>query len=231
MDGDDTYRQALCTHLAASGNEVHGIGLGADLDVVLTRLSIDVALCNIHLPDETGFSVAARLRMLSSAGLVLLAETERREDRILALSLGVDHYVTRSGDFHELEMLVANLHRRLNGPPVDARTPLPDPRTPAGAWLFDAARWTLTAPEGAVITLSLAEHILVSALIARVGDVVPREELLAALDRGEVRLFSRNVDMIVSRLRKKVAQVSSERLPVLSARGIGYVFTGVAVTS
>src|SRR3546814_7378205 len=52
---------------------------------------------------------------LSDAGLVLLTAAARREDRVLALSLGVDHYLVKPDDHHELEMVIRNLHRRLRG--------------------------------------------------------------------------------------------------------------------
>src|SRR3546814_6972233 len=65
---------------------------GTTLDEALHSGPCDAALFNVHLPVESGFSLAARLRLVSDAWLVLLTAAARREDRVLALSLGVDHY-------------------------------------------------------------------------------------------------------------------------------------------
>src|SRR3546814_18977115 len=89
---------------------------------------------------------------LSDAGLVLLTAAARREDRVLALSLGVDHYLVKPDDHHELEMVIRNLHRRLRGAARDL-----EPARPR-QWMFDAARWSITPPTGAISTLSLADY-------------------------------------------------------------------------
>jgi DNA-binding response OmpR family regulator len=223
VDSDNTYRDAVCAHLSAAGMDTRGIAAGAQLDPALAQGPFDVVLCEVDLPDESGFSVAARLRLVSASGLVLLTKTEKREDRILALTVGVDHYLVKPEDLRELEMLVVNLHKRANEGSTQQITG--GAALPSG-WTFDAARWTLAAPEGGAVPLSRAEHLLLGCLLGHIGEVVTRDELLDVLDRRDVRVYSRNVDMIISRLRRKVARISSEKLPILSARGIGYVFTG-----
>src|SRR3546814_6531756 len=77
--------------------------------------------------------------------------------------------------------------------------------------MFDAARGSITTPTGAIVTLSLAEYTVIAALLARPGDAVSRDDLLTALDRRDVRVYSRNLDMIVSRLRRKVARAGVDR--------------------
>src|SRR3546814_3104261 len=151
---------------------------GTTLDEALHSGPCDAALFNVHLPVESGFSLAARLRLVSDAGLVLLTAAARREDRVLALSLGVDHYLVKPDDHHELEMVIRNLHRRLRGAARDL-----EPARPR-QWMFDAARWSITTPTGAIVTLSLAEYTVIAALLARPGDAVSRDALLTALELG-----------------------------------------------
>ncbi|MGQ0701043.1 MAG: response regulator transcription factor [Panacagrimonas sp.] len=125
LDGDEAYRKALCAHLGGAGIEAQGIARGAAFGDCLRRGRFDVVLCNVELAHESGFSVAARLRRVSEAGLILLADAEKREDRVLALSLGADHYRLKSGDFGELEMLCRRLQQGL-------RHSAPEP---AGVWI------------------------------------------------------------------------------------------------
>ncbi len=194
----------------------------------------DVVICNVDLRGENGLSVAAWARMATGAGVILLAEGERREERILGLSLGLDHCLSLPIDLRELELFVRNLGQRVA---ASARRPVwgavepvarpAEPVLPSGTtWRFDVSRWQLIAPEGEAIALSLAEHLILRSLITHAGDVVSRDKLLTALRGRSVSLYSRNLDMIVSRLRRKVERACGERLPVVSARGIGYVFTG-----
>lgn len=222
LDGDDEYRNALCAHLVSAEMIACGIRSGAALGDALRQGPFDVVLCNVDLPGESGLSVATRLRLVSSAGLILLAVSARREDLVTALSLGADHYLVRPDDFRELELTIRNLHRGLQGRAV----PLRAGPAPGGAWVFDAMRWTLVAPEGHTVSVTLAEHAVLNNLLTRVGEVVTRTELLATLVHAAVGAGGRNVDMIISRLRRKVGRISNQRLPIISARGIGYVFAG-----
>lgn len=224
LDGDDAYRDALCVRLAGVGIKASGIRSGAVLDEALSKAPFDIVLCNVDLPGESGFSVAARLRRVSGAGLIFLAASEKREDRIMALSMGADHYLVKPEDFRELEMNIRNLHSLHGGEPGDQISG----STGTGVWVFDATRWTLTAPGGRAVSLSLAEHQVLNGLFKRTGEVISRRQLLAGLDRGHLRACSRNLDMIISRLRRKVSGATGETLPILSARGIGYVFSGPA---
>jgi len=228
LDGDETYREALCLHLAESGMEAHGIGSGAELDTVLQHARYDVVICSVELEDETGFSIAARLRLMSDVGVILMTTDEKPAGRVLALSMGADHYVAKARDLREVEALVRSLYRRLTRSTA-ARVPATGLAAATASWVFDRMRWTLATPDGRAVTLSLAEHLVLGCLLERSGEVVPRERLLAALDRRDVRAYSRNIDMIVSRLRHKVGQASPQRLPVQAARGLGYVFTGPVV--
>src|SRR3546814_17953571 len=76
--------------------------------------------------------------------------------------------LVKPDDHHELEMVIRNLHRRLRGAARDL-----EPARPR-QWMFDAARWSITTPTGAIVTLSLAEYTVIAALLARPGDAVSR---------------------------------------------------------
>ncbi|MGQ0621057.1 MAG: response regulator transcription factor [Panacagrimonas sp.] len=224
LDGDDAYRRNLCLRLVGVGIKAFGIRSSASLDEALSKGPFDVVLCSIELPGENGFAVSKRLRRVSGAGLILLAASEKREDRIMALSMGADHYLVKPKDFRELEMNIRNLHALMGGETDRKAVGSSRPDT----WVFDAAHWTLSTPEGRTVSLSLAEHQVLNCLFKRCGEVVSRTDLLTGLDRGEGRACSRNLDMIISRLRRKVSLATRKRLPILSARGVGYVFSGPA---
>lgn len=130
----------------------------------------------------------------------------------------IDELLTQPINLQSIEPLVRDLHDRL----VAQRSGAAD------LWTYDAARWKLMAPNGRAVQLSLAESQLVRCLFQTQGEVASREDLLTALNRPHLEAYSRNLDVTVSRLRKKVESQCRLRLPLTSARGRGYVFNAPA---
>lgn len=133
----------------------------------------------------------------------------------------IDDLLMQPINLKTLEPFVCDLYERLV-------TPRPDATPAADLWAYDAARWRLVAPNGRSVQLSLAESQLVRCLFQTQGEVASREDLLTALNRPHLEAYSRNLDVTVSRLRKKVEAQCRQRLPLTSARGRGYVFNAPA---
>lgn len=210
--------------------EVRALDTAAALDGMATDWPADIVVIDVERTGESGFSLAAKLRMTTRAGVVTLVGQGRSRDRLSALSLGVDRCLTKPVDPREAVLHLRNLYRRLDRvSPANAPAAPPGADAAPGAWICDAARWTLTAPDGQALSLTLAEHQLFLCLLGRCGQVVERKELLEALGRRNLKVASRNLDMIVSRLRRKVERACCEALPLRSVRGVGYVFAGDGV--
>lgn len=129
----------------------------------------------------------------------------------------IDDLLTQPINLRVLEPLVCDLYARL----LASRS---GSNPAADLWVYDAARWELVAPNGRSVQLSLAESQLIRCLFDGQGEVATREDLLTALNRPHLEAYSRNLDVTVSRLRKKVEAQCRLRLPLTSARGRGYVF-------
>ncbi len=224
----DDDRATLRAALTKAGMNVRCLPLGNDADALLSQWPAEIAVIDAEFSGERGLLFATRLRLTTSIGIVLVVGNGRRGERLRALSLGADHCFIKPLDPREIELSILNLHRRLEqrGQAKPVVSPLhPVVREP-GIWIFDTSQWKLIAPTGEPVDLSLAEYHLLRQLFSSAGEIVSRSALMLGLDRGNVPMSSRNLDMIVSRLRRKVRFAHAERLPVLSARGIGYVFTG-----
>jgi two-component system OmpR family response regulator len=87
--------------------------------------------------------------------------------------------------------------------------------------VFDAIHRRIEAPDGRAVELTQGQHRLLAALLARPGEVVSREELLGAVLGEETDSFDRAIDVHVSRLKKRLAQVIDADL-IKSYRGVGY---------
>jgi DNA-binding response OmpR family regulator len=223
IEDNDDLRESLCRYLGALGMTVHGLPDGAGLDAHLAQHAVDLVICDVNLPGENGFSLVARLRLTSKAGVIMLTARGLEADRLLGLSLGVDCYMVKPVNMRELEFTIRNLYRRLSDAPL-VKTEAEE----QGRWHYHRTLWTLTAPNGNAIKLTMAEARIVDCLLSQAGTPVPREALLEALGRPAIEAYVRNIDVSISRLRRKIEAHCDARLPVSSARGMGYAFSGKA---
>jgi DNA-binding response OmpR family regulator len=155
---------------------------------------------------------------MNTGELVTDADEQLREVlRSVLAAVGIEAQgIVMPVDRQALESALCKLHERLALPGTDF--------VAATCWTFDTARWTLLAPNGRLAQLSLAEAQLIRCLFERQGEVASREDLLTALNRPHFEAYRRNLDVTVSRLRKKVESLCRVRLPLAAARGLGYAF-------
>lgn len=243
---DSSLCATICTHLARARINVHGARDLSEFRTNLDNWLFDVTVCDIDLADGSGGEFIPRLRMAAGCGIIALSSNPNRESRMLAMRLGADYYLTAPLDFEELELTIRNLHRRTAIRPqpqqaateaaVPALAPTVVPEAvsqPAegfasrgGIWQVDTMHWSLVSPEGRRAQLSFPEYQILHRLAQSPGKVASRDELLTVLNRNGTRLYGRNLDMMMSRLRRKIQLQCADTLPVHSARGVGYVFNG-----
>ena len=199
----------LRLNLEAEGFEVE---IAGDGDVALRRTRegrFDVVLLDLRLPKKDGTEV---LRAMRAAGdrtsvICLTARAEER-DRVLGLDLGADDYVTKPFSVAELMARVRAVLRREapgQGEAIDLGSVriLVDDR----AALVSGRRVELTGTETAIL-----RH-----LGARLGNAVPRDELLRELWGVEDAASTRTLDNHVARIRKKIGAACVE-----TVHGAGY---------
>lgn len=196
IEDDDDLREALCGVLAAFGIEARGLD-------------------SEHGAEE----LLAHRRLGSDAGLVLFMTRGAATEVAAGVPLQTDRYVIRTINLVALQQVLARLRHTLV--PSAAQCAMP---AVSGLWAYDAALWKLVAPNGHSAQLSAAESQVIRCLFARKGSVVSRDDLLTALNRPHLEAYSRNLDVTVSRLRKKVEVRCRQKLPLKSARGRGYLF-------
>ena len=121
--------------------------------------------------------------------------------------------------------MVLSLWRRISSD-ATAEATAETPNDPmAEEWIFDAKAWVLISPDGERALLSAAEYNALSLLTEVPGEPVSRDHLFVALKKPSSGPDDRSLDVLVSRLRRKVA-TSAFKLPIQSVRGVGYVFPG-----
>lgn len=220
VEDEVDLREELVDTLLESGYGVRGFSESRDLYVSLLAAPCDIVILDIGLPGEDGFSIAERLHKLGTMGIIMLSARVDSRDRVQALRGGADIYLTKPVDLHELLAVISSLSRRLAAPLTQ---PAALEEAPS-VWSLSADGWTLLDPIGFSLSLTSQERAFLQCLWKNLGQAVRREDLVEALGGDPYEYDYHRLDTLVSRLRRKVADVGLT-LPVRAVRGIGYVVT------
>ena len=224
VEDDELLRDALGSLLGQAGYQV---SMAPDGESALTRLAdsaFDGVVLDLGLPCIDGLTVLQRLReRLPTLPVLILTARDGVEDRVAGLNAGADDYLTKPFNSDELKARLQSMLRRAKlpafgqaAPPVaDGNVAAPllriDPALPR-AWLMDE-----------MVELTQREWELLGLLLARLGQVVSREDVLAAWqsESGESGgLASNALEVYVHRLRRKLAHPA---LNIRNIRGLGYM--------
>lgn len=158
----------------------------------------DLVLIDVRLPDGSGHDLAAQVREVGDPAVMFLTSLGGTQDRIRGLEMA-DDYLVKPVDLGELQARVrAVLRRWLRGHPGQSAIDV-------GGWTLDFVRRELANPAGAVIRLTRAEFDLVAALAQAGGITLSREYLLEVVGSADSSSVARSVDVLISRIRKKLA--------------------------
>ncbi len=187
----------------------------------LERLSAErgyeLVILDLMLPQIDGFEVCRRIRRDSQVPILMLTARGEVMDRVIGLELGADDYLPKPFEPRELVARIQNILKR-SAPPAGA-----DPILRFDGLVIDCERQTVIR-DGASLTLTAAEYQLLVLLAGAPGRPFSRDEILNRLRGIDAEVFSRAVDILVSRLRRKLRPGEYIR----TVRGTGYAFVGGA---
>jgi DNA-binding response OmpR family regulator len=165
---------------------------------------------------SSGFQVIEQLRAEGFAGPILMLSARAAEtDKVSALRLGADDYLTKPFGLAELMARIAALLRRA---PTSSRPPASERRR-FGACEVDLAARALTV-DGKPVELTRLEFDLLAFLIRHAGQVQSRARLLSEVWGLQHDGSARTVDNVVGHLRAKLGEPAH----LVTLRGAGYKF-------
>jgi two-component system, OmpR family, phosphate regulon response regulator OmpR len=212
VDDDARLRELLRRYLADNGFRVTTAQDAGEARAKLAAFAFDLIVLDVMMPGENGLSLTRALRREGRVPVLLLTAMDEPEDRVNGLALGADDYLSKPFEPRELVLRIRNvLQRRPADDPVRRELRF-------GGCRFDLVRGELYRG-GDPVHLTAAEAALLSALAQKAPQAVPREELaLSAQFSGNVR----NVDVQMTRLRRKIER--DPRFPryLQTVRGTGY---------
>jgi len=222
VEDDPGMRMLIQRVLQGDGFTARGAQDGREMWEALEAQPFDLVILDVMLPGTSGLDLCRALRARQSTPVIIVSARGEELDRVLGLELGADDYVAKP--FGQKELLArvrAVLRRGLGGLP-----PEPRPRRELlrfSGWSLDQRRRELTDPSGAAVELSGAEHDLLASFLENPQRVIGRDRLLELSRTRLGDVSDRSVDVLVSRLRRKLG-ADSETL-IRTVRGLGYIFT------
>lgn len=188
--------------------------LDADLD------SVDLVVLDVMLPGLSGFEVLKRLRQESSVPVIMLTARTEDVDRIVGLEIGADDYVPKPVNPRELVARIRAVLRRTDANATNAAEELA-----VGELRLNAASRNAWSGERK-LDLTTAEFNLLEHLLRNAGKTVSRDELSAAAfgRQSSVGAADRNVDTLVSKVRRKLGPARDDDQQIKTVRNAGYIF-------
>lgn len=220
VEDEPILREELSFQLGHFGFHVETFANAGELYRRMAVHRFAAIVLDIGLTGEDGLSVCRYLRAHDKQiGIIFVSARALRDDRLQGLHAGADAYLTKPVDIDELYLLL----RRLLARDESAQDPT-GTDSHAGGWQLTQSGDFLQLPGGQRIRLTINETRILKVLLDKPGRVAVTPELATALGLLPEEYDKHRIEVIISRLRDKVLRESGHPLPVLTKRGIGYLF-------
>ena len=215
VDDEPALARALAINLRAQGWEVVTAHDGRSaLDAAATTHP-DVIVLDLGLPDLDGVEVIAGLRGWTTVPIVVLSARQHGEDKVEALDLGADDYVTKPFAMNELMARLRAAVRRAQ----EAAPEVLDVRV--GSWVVDLARKRVTR-DGEDVRLTPTEWSFLELLARNVGRLVSREQILREVLGPAYVGENHYLRVYAAQLRRKLEDDPAHPRHLITSPGLGY---------
>ena len=219
VDDDPQLRTLLENYLGSQGYVVAAVPDGSTMRRALAGESFDLVILDLMLPGEDGLALCRELRNRSSISILMLTARGDELDRIIGLEMGADDYLPKP--FHPRELLarIRSILRRVQDRPGES----PARALRFAGWTLDVGMRHLLGADGVAVPLSTGEFRLLQALAESANRVMSRDRLMDVLSGREAGPFDRSVDVMISRLRRRLGDDAREPTLIKTIRNEGYV--------
>ncbi len=221
LDDEPEIRQVLSTALQEAGFQTTTYARATEFEAALKRITPDVCLVDLGLPDRDGLALVHRLALESGATIIIISGRAQVQDRVTGLELGADDYIIKPFDPAEV---VARIRARLRKP-----ASLPEARSMCASfngWRAEFDRYVLIDAEGREIPFSHAEGEVLRLFLDSPKRLISRAQMLDALGGAAGESFDRAMDVRISRLRTKMGEDPRNPRLIKTIYGAGYIFLG-----
>jgi len=219
IDDDVKLADLLNEYMKRFGIVLHS-ALHPDEGMKLLRtIKPRLVILDVMLPGRDGFEVCREIRSKSNIPVLMLTARGETMDRIIGLELGADDYLSKPFEPRELVARIHTILRRAGSRPRDARLQFGDLEiriSERDAYL-----------NGEALALSTMEYELFYLFATNPQKKFDRDEIMSHLRGFDSDVYSRSIDILVSRLRSKLKDDPKSPRYIKTVWGTGYVFVGV----
>jgi two-component system KDP operon response regulator KdpE len=215
VDDEPQIRRALRTSLQAHGYDVETASNGGEAVLAAAEAAPDLVFLDLGLPDMDGTEVIRRVRAFSEVPVIVLSVRDQQADKVAALDVGADDYVTKP---FGMEELLARLRATLRRSHPEEPTP---PLMRFGDLEVDLAR-QLVSCAGESVHLTKTEYALLEAMVTNPGKLLTHQWLLRRVWGQGYGQEIHYLRVYVRALRTKLGDAAAAPELILTEPGVGY---------
>ncbi len=219
IDDDPKILRLIANHLGGIGFKVLLASNGNEAIYQASLHHPQVIVLDLIMPQMDGFETLTRLREWYTDPVIILSATDQEEEKITALDLGADDYVTKPFGSGELAARIRAAVRRVDrlGDTRDAK----EPKIDAGTFEIDLAA-RVVYKNDQEIRLTRTEYDLLRVLVINAGKVMPHQQLLQAVWGPEYGEETEYLRTFVKQIRRKLENDPTRPKQILTEPGVGY---------
>ena len=222
IDDDDRLRLLLKDFLKKNNFKVSVSPNAINAKKLLTEFIFDLIILDVMMPKKTGIELINELGSEFKTPILLLTALDQIDDKIKGLKSGADDYLTKPFDPQELLLRINNILKRINVFQNKSAKLIS-----FGSFQWDNVLKKLNKDNIFIHTTSF-ENNLLTALSDNLGKYLNRNDLSKLL---KINSYSRNIDVGITRLRKKIEENPRKPQFIINSRGKGWLLRGSPITS
>lgn len=217
IDDDQKLGDLLKNYLKSYDIDLSAINDPRNAIDTINHLDPDLLILDVMMPHINGFELCKMIREESDTPIIILSARGESDDKVKGIDLGADDYLSKPFEAREL---VARIHSLLRRTQKDLAV-RSDP-------IFEVDQQRLEVSlNGNVLDLTTKEFELMDLFIKNPGVIFTRDEIIKEIKGIDAHLFSRSIDILISRLRHKIEDDPKEPKLIKTIWGKGYMFVQV----
>ena len=217
IDDDQKLGDLLKNYLKSYDIDLSAINDPRNAIDTINHLDPDLLILDVMMPHINGFELCKMIREESDTPIIILSARGESDDKVKGIDLGADDYLSKPFEAREL---VARIHSLLRRTQKDLAV-RSDP-------IFEVDQQRLEVSlNGNVLDLTTKEFELMDLFIKNPGVIFTRDEIIKEIKGIDAHLFSRSIDILISRLRHKIEDDPKEPKLIKTIWGKGYMFIEV----
>jgi DNA-binding response OmpR family regulator len=222
VDDEQEVRDMTSEYLTQQGFKTLLAANAVEARALVSEHAVHLALLDLRMPGEDGFSLARHLREHHGIGIVMVTAADTVMDRVVGLEIGADDYLCKP--FHPRELLarVRSVLRRsaaLAAVPEKAEC-----RVKFGKCILDLESHRLFGDDGNEVPITSMEFDLLQAFARNPNRALSRDQILSLTQHRDREPFDRSIDIRIGRLRRKIELNPDKPQTLKTLRGAGYMF-------